>query len=134
MPNQRLIFFDGRLFLGTLVAGALLFTIATRSFSQDRALGDVAREARNAHPPKATKVLTDDSPEPKAVTSDDDPLDVINRAHLALVRGIAHRCRDEASGNSGPGWAKTQITEVSGIDRIHVTVTDQGPNSKQGEW
>ena len=132
MQNRQRMHVNHTLCFRVLIA-ATLITIGTFSFSQDRPLGDVAREARKSGSPKSKKVFTDEDSEPKALKPEDDPLDVINRARLALIHD-SHRCRDEASGNSGPGWARTETTEVSGRDRVHLIVVNQRPTSNQGEW
>jgi len=35
-----------------------------------------------------------------------------------------HVCRSESAGNRGPGWSKSRITEVSGVDRKHLVGTE----------
>jgi hypothetical protein len=117
---------------GLLFAGILLFAVSTRA--QDKPLGDVAREARagkseSAH---AAKVITNDelggrSAEPVAAT--DDPVQVVGRARVGLLRDTLHVCRREAVGNSGPGWTDTRVMEVAG-ERKHFA-TSNG-DTKQG--
>lgn len=60
-----------------------------------------------------------------AINSGDDPLDVVERARVALARDTSHRCRQEVSNNSGPGSFTVLIIEVAGPDRFHMVVEER---------
>lgn len=117
---------------------AMVLTLAGFGLSQDKPLGDAAREAREAHSrsPHATKTLSSEGSEVKAIKASDDPVDVLARARAALLQDVSHRCREESSGNSGPapGWADVKVFEIAGSDRKHVVVDQLRPKADHNEW
>jgi hypothetical protein len=121
-------------FVGVLLA--MLLICGASLSAQDRSLGDVARESRAPKAPsaKAKKVLTDEDSITKPISDGDEPTEVVTNAFLALARNTSHRCVEEASGNSGPGWSKTSITEIAGPDRTHVISDEIRPAPRHQEW
>jgi hypothetical protein len=109
---------------------------AVSSFAQEKSLADAAREARaqNSHSSHSAKVFTDDDINGGAISAGDDPVEVVNKARVALARNSSHRCRRSTSGNSGPGWAEVRLVEVSGQDRIHVTIDQSRPSALHNEF
>lgn len=112
-------------------------TILSLSHAQEKPLGDVAREARTGKTPSAhpAKVITNEEDTPvKALTPADNPATVVSQAGLALLRDSGHRCSRETSGNSGPGWADTRVTEVAGRGRLHFIMNELRPTPKLAEF
>ncbi|MGE5205995.1 MAG: hypothetical protein ACM3PW_10295 [Chlamydiota bacterium] len=116
----------------TFMVAVVLF-LNVISLAQDRSLGEVARESRASKSRQATKVFTDEEMAPKPLTSSDDPIKVISNAALGLSHNTNHRCRKEAEGNSGPGWAEITTIEVSGDDRMHVTLEPSRASAERRE-
>jgi hypothetical protein len=104
--------------------------------AQEKSLADIARESREkkAQSSKPAKVITNEelgggAPEPVKAT--DDPVQVVGRARIGLLRDTLHVCRREASGNSGPGWTDSRLIEVAGDRKHFITSTNdiqQGHN------
>jgi hypothetical protein len=128
-----------------LTAAAIL-TMAANLYSeelpgaQEKPLGDVAREARaqKSDSPRASKVVTNEEASPgrqtQPIANAENPVDVVNRARVALYLDPAHTCVRQAAGNSGPGWRESRITQVSYGDRMHMTVDSTNPVQGSGEW
>ena len=106
----------------TLAMGAV-------ALGQEPSLGDVARasRARQARLPKATQVFSNDDSAPQAIQDGDDPLAVFSRARDGFLHDTSHRCQQESSGNSGPGWKKSATYEVAAADRMRL-VSQDGQN------
>ena len=117
---------------------AIILVLAGLSAAQEKPLGDVARDARaqKSQSPHAAKVVTNEDFQPhlEPVAATDNPLDVINKARLALLNDTAHSCLRETSGNSGPGWADERLAEVAAPDRVHIVISDLRPKATRGEY
>src|SRR5258708_8328913 len=111
----------------------LLCLTALPAFAQDPSLGDVARASRDHHAqsPKAGKVFNNEDSNPQAIKDGEDPLAVFQRARLGFIHDTGHRCQEESSGNSGPGWKKSATYEVEATDRMRLVSRD---GSAQVEW
>jgi hypothetical protein len=98
-----------RLVLSLLTA----LTLSSIAISQDASLGDVARatRAQQVKSPHAAKVFSNEDRGPQEIKDGEDPLEVYKRAGFALLHDASHRCLDESSGNSGPGWKKSYTFE-----------------------
>lgn len=109
-----------------------ILVIAPPLFAQEPA-GDSGRfiSDQEAKSKPATKILTDEDSGPAAIRAGEDPLQVFQRARARFLRDSSHRCREESSGKSGPGWRKSEIYEVEGADRMRIQVED---GSKRSEW
>ena len=111
----------------------LALALPPASYSQEPSLGDVARSSR-AHrstSPQPAKVFSNEESGPSEIKDGEAPLDVFTRAALGLLHDVSHRCQEESSGNSGPGWTKANTVEVAGSDRTHVVFQD---GSDRWEW
>lgn len=104
----------------------LLCLTALPALAQDSSLGDVARTSRDHHAqsPKSAKVFTNDDSNPQVIQDGEDPFAVFQRARLGFLHDTAHRCQEESSGNSGPGWKKSATYEVAAADRMRVVSQD----------
>ena len=119
-------------------ATLLLFFLMAVPFSLAQepappALGDVARATR-AHQSQATrkaKMFSNEDSEPQSIKDGEDAIDVLNRARQLFARDTAHRCQQDSSGNSGPGWKKDLTLEVAATDRMR-TIIQEG--SDRVEW
>lgn len=93
-------------------------------------MGDVARKARaeRAESPRASKVVTNEDfgPHLEPIGENEDPADVVNKAHTALAADTAHTCREEITNNSGPGSTTESVREVAGPDRLHIMTDRRG--------
>src|SRR5206468_7404977 len=103
-----------------------LSALTSAAWSQEPSLGDVARasRAKQGQSPKRAKVFTNEDSNPQGITDGEDPLAVYVRARLAFLHDTAHRCQEESSGNSGPGWKKSATYEVAATDRMRVLAQD----------
>ena len=109
---------------------------ANSAQGQEKSLADIARETREkkAQSAKPAKVITteDFSGVPAdPVKPTDDPIAVMKRAGVALLRDTQHVCQSNSTGNSGPGWTKSQIVQVAGPGRQHLVMSDS--DSKDGK-
>jgi len=111
----------------------ILISLLPVAQSQDQSLGDVARatRARQATSPHAAKVFSNEDSGPQEIKDGDDPLEVYKRAGRALLHDTMHRCVQESTGNSGPGWKKSSIFEVGAADRMRMMAQD---GSSRMEW
>jgi hypothetical protein len=121
-----------------------LFLFVALSFgntaqAQEKSLADIARETREkkAQNAKPTKVITTEdfsgvAAEPVKPT--DDPIAVVKRAGMALARDTQHICQSNSSGNSGPGWEKSQIFQVAGQGRQRLLTNDNGAKDGRLEY
>ena len=107
--------------------------IAVSCSAQELSLGDVARatRAQQAQSPTKAKVFSNEDSGPQEIKDGEDPLEVLNRAWRQFAHDTAHRCQQESSGNSGPGWKRSITMEVAAADRMR-TVTQNG--SFRTEW
>jgi hypothetical protein len=96
------------------------------AFSQEPSLGDVARASRaqQAQTPKPAKVFSNEDSNPQAIKDGDDPFAVFQRASLGFQHDTAHRCQEQSSGNSGPGWKKSATYEVAAADRMRLVALE----------
>ena len=122
---------------GFLVTCALIS--AAPSVAQEKSLTDIARETREkkAQSSKPARVITTDDfagTPAEPVKPTDDPSGVVNRAGVALVKDAQHVCQTESSGNSGPGWTKSQIVEVAGTGREHILINDGSSKDSRLEY
>ena len=103
------------------------------AFSQEPSLGDVARASRaqQAQTPKPAKVFSNEDSNPQAIKDGDDPFAVFQRASLGFQHDTAHRCQEQSSGNSGPGWKKSATYEVAAADRMRLVALE---GSARIEW
>jgi hypothetical protein len=108
------------------------------SSAQDKPLGDIAREAHadKSQSTHAAKVVTNDDfgPHLEPIASTENPVDVVNKARLALMNDHTHSCLRKTSGNSGPGWTDSRVTEVAGPDRTHVVTNASSADHPQDEY
>jgi hypothetical protein len=113
---------------GMLTAAAALLLVSS-SPAQDQPLGDVARQTREqtSHAKSPAKVFTNEETAGQALTPSDDPIEVVRKAAAAMLHDTSHRCRESATGNSGPGWSEVTVTEFAGTDRIRL-VKEKGDN------
>ena len=114
---------------GMLTAAAALLLVSF-SRAQDQPLGDVARQSREqtSHVKKPAKVFSNEETDGRALTPSDDPIKVVRKAAAAMLHDTSHRCRESATGNSGPGWSEVTVTEVAGTDRIRLA-KEKGENA-----
>jgi hypothetical protein len=114
---------------------ALLLTVAMASpaLSQEPSLGSVARASRaqRAQSPQPAKVFSNEDSNPQAIKDGEDPLAVFRRARDGFIHDTSHRCQEQSSGNSGPGWKKAAAYEVAASDRMRF-VAQEG--SARTEW
>ncbi len=120
----------GIMAVGVMVPGTML---PENCFAQDRPLGDVARETRaqTAQAPKPAKVLSNEETEGRAITANDDPVDVLAKAAAAVLRDTSHSCREVVSGTFA-GTPLVKLTEIGGPDRVHVMVEQTSPQRTLG--
>jgi hypothetical protein len=123
-----------------VVAALAIFAglAAAQDTSQSTSLGDLARKARadKADSPHASKVVTDEDfgPHLVPIAENEDPADVVNKAHAAIVADKLHTCQREITNNSGPGSTTHVEIEVAGADHVHlVTDTRGGPGPGHNE-
>jgi hypothetical protein len=113
----------------------LLLTVAMVSpaLSQEPSLGNVARASRaqRAQSPQPAKVFSNEDSNPQAIKDGEDPLTVFRRARDGFIHDTSHRCQEQSSGNSGPGWRKSATYEVAASDRMRF-VAQEG--SARTEW
>jgi hypothetical protein len=113
----------------------LLFVplLAPLSPAQEPSLADVARatRAQQVQSAKKPKVFSNEDNNPQEIKDGEDPLGVLNRASHLFAHDTAHRCQQESSGNSGPGWKRSVTMEVAAPDRMR-TITLNG--SARSEW
>lgn len=116
-----------------IVAASIFLSIVPFGVCQEPSLGDVARATRNqqARSGHSVKVFSNEENGPSEIRDGEDPLDVYKRARLGLLHDTAHHCEEESSGNSGPGWKKTESYEVGAADRMRM-VAQEG--SAKAEW
>jgi hypothetical protein len=111
----------------------LALALTLPAFSQEPSLGDVARASREqrAQSPKPPKVFSNEDSNPQAIKDGEDPLAIFQRASLGFQHDTAHRCQEESSGNSGPGWKKSATYEVAATDRMRIVALE---GSARVEW
>jgi len=111
----------------------LTVALISPALSQEPSLGDVARASRaqQAQSPKPAKVYSNEDSNPQAIKDGEDPLAVFQRASLGFQHDTAHRCQEQSSGNSGPGWKKSATYEVAAADRMRVVALE---GSARVEW
>jgi hypothetical protein len=111
----------------------LTAALISPALSQEPSLGDVARasRAKQAQGPKAAKVLSNEDSNPQAIKDGEDPLAVFQRASASFIHDTGHRCLEESSGNSGPGWRKSASYEVAAADRMRLVALE---GSSRAEW
>ncbi|HXJ89735.1 MAG TPA: hypothetical protein VMS18_23170 [Candidatus Binatia bacterium] len=111
----------------------LVLVLAPFTLAQEPSLGDVARatRAQQSQSPKNAKVFSNEDSDPQEIKDGEDPFDVLNRAWHLFAHDTAHRCQQESSGNSGPGWKKSNTMEVAAPDRMR-TIYQEG--STRSEW
>lgn len=106
----------------------IVFALASvpSTFAQEPSLGDVARASRaqQARSPKPALVFSNEDQGPQEIKDTDDPLDVYQRGSAEFLRDTSHRCYEQSSGNSGPGWKKSATYEVAAADRMHLVAQD----------
>ena len=115
-----------------IMVASIFLVIVPFGFCQDQSLGDLARATRNR--PKsghAARVFSNEDNGPTEIKDGEDPLEVYKRARVGLLHDTAHRCQEESTGNSGPGWHKTETYEVAAADRMRM-VAQEG--SARAEW
>ena len=109
---------------------AAISICAGLSAAQDTSLGDIARKARadKADSPHAGKVVTNEDfgPHLVPIAENEDPADVVNKAHAAIVADTLHTCHREISNNSGPGSTTESVTEVAAPDRGRMVIDRRG--------
>jgi len=103
--------------------------------AQDRPLGDVARETRaqTSRAPAPAKVLTNEETNGRAITANDDPLEVVTQAATAMLSDASHRCRKVVSGRIGGGLPEVTVTEIAGAGRFRIIQEKMYPKYIQGE-
>ena len=101
-------------------------TIAGSALAQEPSLGDVARASRaqQAKSPKPALVFNNEDQGPQPIKDGEDPLAVFQRARESFVHDTLHRCYEQSSGNSGPGWKKSATYEVAATDRMRLAAQD----------
>jgi hypothetical protein len=103
--------------------------ISSTAFAQETSLGDVARasRARQASSRKEAQVFSNEERTPQSIKDGEDPLEVFTRARDGFLHDAPHRCEEEGSGNSGPGWQRSETYEVAAADRMRLVTQDGGP-------
>src|ERR1700756_2666971 len=121
------------IFMLLLVAALGSLSFSQDTSSQDTSLGDVARatRAQQSKSPKPAKVFSNEDSSPSEIKDGEDPLQVFQQAGNGLRHSTFYRCQEESSGNSGPGWHKSQSYEVAAPDRMRM-VSQEG--SDRVEW
>lgn len=111
----------------------LVAAFSSPSFSQEPSLGDVARatRARQAKSPQPAKAFSNEDSGPVEIKDGEDPLQVFEQARIGLLHSTSYRCQQESSGNSGPGWRKSESYEVAAADRMRMVARE---GSDQVEW
>jgi hypothetical protein len=70
----------------------------------------------------------------EVISATDDPATVVRNAEMKFFQDFSHRCRTEASGNSGPGHRDKMVFEVAGPNRYRVvSEQQQGQGTQTGE-
>lgn len=112
----------------------LILAVATArgGFAQEPSLGDVAKASRaqQAKSPKPALVYSNEDQGPQPIKDGDDPLAVFQRARYGFLHDTAHRCYEQSSGNSGPGWKKSVTYEVAAADRMRVLADNGSAHSE----
>jgi hypothetical protein len=107
-----------------IVTAMMLLSVAVCA-AQEQSLGDVARENRTgAQDAKPSKVLTEDDADRPAITANDNPVAVINKAVAAMVHDTSHRCIKLNTG-SAQGLPLSRTIEIAAPDRVHVSVDQE---------
>lgn len=116
-----------------LVAALGSLSFSQDTSSQDISLGDLARatRAQQSKSPKPAKVFSNEDSSPSEIKDGEDPLQVFQQAGNGLRHSTFYRCQEESSGNSGPGWHKSQSYEVAAPDRMRMVSQD---GSDRVEW
>ena len=111
----------------------LALWLAPFSPAQEPSLADVARatRAQQSQSTKNAKVFSNEDNDPQEIKDGEDPLDVLNRAWRQFAHDTSHRCQQESSGNSGPGWKKSITMEVAAADRMRTVIQN---GSARSEW